>query len=69
MKQEMTVTMTHSSKMDSACAGHLALRARVIMALRKNHRKSGYVLRAVGSGKSQETVKRQNVEMSARVTN
>ena len=50
----MTVTMTHSSKMDPACAGHLALWASVIMALRKNHRKS---------------VRRQRVEMRARVTN
>ena len=33
------------------------------MAFRKNHRKSGYVLRAVGSGKSQETLRRQRVEM------
>ena len=37
----MTVTMTHSSKMDPACAGHLALRAMSDHGpFEKNHRKS-----------------------------
>ena len=61
--------MTHSMKMYPTCAGHLALRASAMGSRpsEKKHRKSGYVLGAVGSKKvSGSTVRRQHTENSAK---